>query len=218
MEITCDACGYPVSSTNGDEHRTVWKCPICGSPAHRTDISDSSPDSGATDPSSATSGAERSNPADTVFQPALMMSSIMEELEPDAERDREDTGDGPLTGTELVGEIAKLPSPFLDLEAQPYLLILGARPGEERRPIVRAKTSFGRTQADVNLADPSVSSTHFQIEAFGSEFFVRDLDSRNGTFLNNNRIRYSQLLAGDQITAGRTTLIFRLSDDKIDRD
>jgi pSer/pThr/pTyr-binding forkhead associated (FHA) protein len=69
----------------------------------------------------------------------------------------------------------------------------------------------------VNLADPSVSSNHFQIEAFGSEFFVRDLESRNGTFLNNNRVRYSQLLPGDQITAGRTTLIFRLSDDQIDR-
>ncbi len=240
MEITCDACGYPISSTNGDEHRTVWKCPICGSPAHRTDLSRGSSSGGSgpaeqrplaqlsddiesrgasssSDSIPATSGTDRSNPADTVFQPALMMSSIMDELEPDAESAGEEPVDGTVTGTELVGEIAKLPSPFLDLEAQPYLLILGARPGEERRPIVRAKTSFGRTQADVNLADPSVSSIHFQIEAFGSEFFVRDLESRNGTFLNNNRIRYSQLLAGDQITAGRTTLIFRLSNDKIDR-
>jgi len=57
----------------------------------------------------------------------------------------------------------------------------------------------------------------YPIEAFGSEFFVRDLESRNGTFLNNSPVRYSQLLAGDQITAGRTTLIFRLSNDDIDR-
>jgi hypothetical protein len=239
MEITCDACGYPISSTNHDERRTVWKCPICGSPAHRTDLRDSSSsvgpgpadhrpigqlsddmesasESATTDSTPPTSSADRSNPADTVFQPALMMSSIMDELEPAAQG--EEPAHGTITGTEFVGEIANLPSPFLDLEAQPYLLILGAKPGEERRPIVRAKTSFGRTQADVNLADPSVSSTHFQIEAFGSEFFVRDLESRNGTFLNNNRVRYSQLLAGDQITAGRTTLIFRLSDDNIDRD
>ena len=236
MEITCDACGYPVSSADGDEHRTVWKCPICGSPAHRTDTAEP-PAREATGVAAAhltdeieiqthtterestpkDSTADRSNPADTVFQPALMMNSIMDELEPGQEREVEEPVDATLTGTELIGERAQLPSPFLDLESQPYLLILGARPGEERRPIVRAKTSFGRKEADVNLADPSVSSNHFQIEAFGSEFFVRDLESRNGTFLNNNRVRYSQLLPGDQITAGRTTLIFRLSDDQIDR-
>ena len=44
---------------------------------------------------------------------------------------------------------------------------------------------------------------------------IEDLESRNGTYLNKNRIRYSQLLPGDQITAGRTTLTFRLSDDAI---
>jgi len=163
------------------------------------------------------SSPDRSNPADTVFQPALMMDSIMDELEPGHEGGEVQQAVSMTTGTELIAEETQLPSPFLDLETQPYLLILGARPGEERRPIVRAKTSFGRKEADVNLADPSVSSVHFQIEAFGSEFFVRDLASRNGTFLNNSRIRYSQLLPGDQITAGRTSLIFRLSDDQIDR-
>lgn len=236
MEITCDACGYPISSADEDEHRTVWKCPICGSPAHRSDASDPPSDEArgvaavhltdeieiqsdttANRPTLKSPTAERSNPADTVFQPALMMNSIMDELEPSQDGGDEKAVDDPLTGTELIGEKAQLPSPFLDLEAQPYLLILGARPGEERRPIVRAKTSFGRKEADVNLDDPSVSSAHFQIEAFGSEFFVRDLESRNGTFLNDNRVRYSQLLAGDQITAGRTTLIFRLSNDQIDR-
>ena len=240
MEITCDNCGYPFSSTDSDDSRTEWRCPICGSPAHRTDQvvgSGGRQDSGSAElraanltdeieieteeraiGRSAAASPNRSNPADTVFQPALMMDSIMDELEPGDEGGQVQQADSTATGTEFIAEETQLPSPFLDLEAQPYLLILGARPGEERRPIVRAKTSFGRKEADVNLADPSVSSAHFQIEAFGSEFFVRDLTSRNGTYLNNNRIRYSQLLPGDQITAGRTTLIFRLSDDQIDRD
>jgi pSer/pThr/pTyr-binding forkhead associated (FHA) protein len=80
-----------------------------------------------------------------------------------------------------------------------------------------AKTVFGRHDADVALDDPAISSQHFQIEAFGREFFLRDLDSRNGTFLNGSQVRYSQVLPGDQITAGKTSLIFRLSDDRIDR-
>lgn len=241
MEIICDNCGYPFSSTGSDDSRTEWKCPICGSAAHRADPTPASGDDGhsrgfdskdshltdevvieteerAIQETPRRSTSSRSNPADTVFQPALMMSSIMDELEPGQVDGAAQQVASTTTGTELIAQKAELPSPFLDLETQPYLLILGARPGEERRPIVRAKTSFGRQEADVNLADPSVSSTHFQIEAFGSEFFLRDLSSRNGTFLNTNRVRYSQLLPGDQITAGRTTLIFRLSDDQIGRD
>lgn len=242
MEITCDNCGYPFDSADSDDSRTEWRCPICGSPAHRADqpvgirqretdesrelqaanltdeIEIEIDDRVAGSSAQASSVSSPANPADTVFQPALMMDSIMDELEPASESGELQQAASTATGTDLISEETQLPSPFLDLEAQPYLLILGARPGEERRPIVRAKTSFGRTEADVNLADPSVSSAHFQIEAFGAEFFVRDLASRNGTFLNNNRIRYSQLLPGDQITAGRTTLIFRLSDDQIGRD
>ncbi len=242
MEVTCDNCEYPFSPPEGDGTRTEWRCPICGSPAHRTDQAtghrddenrpkslgsktadlldeiEIEPDSQANPGTPGFSPPDRVNPADTVFQPALMMDSIMDELEPAQTDSRTEQAASTTTGTELMTEKTELPSPFLDLETQPYLLILGARPGEERRPIVRARTSFGRKEADVNLADPSVSTTHFQIEAFGSEFFVRDLESRNGTFLNSNRIRYSQLLPGDQITAGRTTLIFRLSNDEIGRD
>jgi hypothetical protein len=244
MEIICDTCGYPFSSVEPDDSRTEWRCPICGSPAHRidptgvpanpieTELAGSAvrtmPDGDSLDSGDPTckpaphrtsaATSDRSNPADTVFQPALMMKSIIDELSPEEQDAQPPEASSTSTGTEWIAGKSELPSPFLDLETQPYLLILGARPGEERRPIVRARTSFGRKEADVNLADPSVSATHFQIEAFGSEFFVRDLESRNGTFVNNNRIRYSQLLPGDQITAGRTTVIFRLSDDAIGRD
>lgn len=239
MDITCDTCGYPFSADD-DDPRSEWKCPICGSAAHKSTPSSSPSNHGLDDgaersdthltdeiaitveqktprPSPQGGSTDRSNPADTVFQPALMMNAIMDELEPSPDAAESQEPISSMTGTELIPEKADLPSPFLDLETQPYILILGARPGEEQRPIVRARTSFGRKEADVNLADPSVSATHFQIEAFGSEFFLRDLESRNGTFLNNSPVRYSQLLAGDQITAGRTTLIFRLSNDDIDR-
>jgi len=156
-------------------------------------------------------------PADTVFQPALMMESIMDELE--TEPDKPEVAIPTEPGTEtLETDPSALPSPYLQLDVEAYLLILGGPPGQERRPLARAKTTCGRQDADIELDDPAVSAVHFQIEAFGKEFFVRDLDSRNGTFLNGTLVGYSQLLPGDQITAGKTSLIFRISDDLIDRD
>lgn len=96
-------------------------------------------------------------------------------------------------------------------------MVVGARSGSERLALTAARTTFGREEADVNLSDGTVSRRHFQIEAMGKEFFIRDLESRNGTFLNGSKVRYSQLLPGDEIVAGGTALIFRLSDDGIGR-
>ncbi len=110
-----------------------------------------------------------------------------------------------------------MPSPPLRLEVDAYLMVLGARSGSERLSLSVARTTFGREEADVNLSDRAVSRRHFQIEAMGREFFIRDLESHNGTFLNGAKIRYSQLLPGDEIVAGNMVLIFRLSDDGIDR-
>ena len=122
------------------------------------------------------------------------------------------------TGTQaLQVDPSDLRSPPLQLEVDAFFLVLGAPAGEEKLSIPRAKTVFGRGEVDVKLADPTISASHFQVEAFGKEFFVRDAGSRNGTYLNGTKIQYSQILPGDQVTIGKTTLIFRTSDDKIDR-
>ena len=202
MAWLCDNCGHEADLTRTDPENGVWRCPHCGAEA-RMDSTEVQPPA--------------DEPADTVFQPALMMESIMDELEGGTSEPTIDAANEPGTET-LETDPSTLPSPYLQLDVEAYLLILGASPGQERRPLVRAKTTFGRRHADVVLEDPAVSSQHFQIEAFGKEFFVRDLDSRNGTLLNGTKIRYSQLLAGDQITAGKTTMTFRTSDDLIDRE
>ena len=101
MDITCDNCAYPFTSPDEDADRTEWKCPICGSPAHPADPDvepamepGKPPGLGAQDAnltdeieivtedrpgqgSSPAPQADGSNPADTVFQPALMMNTIM---------------------------------------------------------------------------------------------------------------------------------------------
>lgn len=98
-----------------------------------------------------------------------------------------------------------------------FLLRIGGRPGSERLAIPWARTVVGRREADLRLADAAVSARHFQIESIGAEFFVRDLGSRNGTWLNGHRVRYAELRPGDALRAGGTELVFRTADDGIAR-
>lgn len=202
MAWRCKECGHEADLTRTDPENGGWHCPKCGAAATLE---------------SAEVRPPVDEPADTVFQPALMMESIMDELESAPDDHRAPSPNEPGTET-LETDPSALPSPYLQLDVEAYLLILGASPGQERRPLARAKTTFGRRKTDIVIEDPAISSLHFQIEAFGKEFFLRDLDSRNGTLLNGTKVRYSQLLPGDQITAGKTTMTFRTSDDLIDRD
>lgn len=207
MAWHCRSCKLDMDSAQPDATTGTWRCPSCGAEVALAPTEVQPP---AAEPTLSNDDGS-ADPAETVFQPALMMESIMDELDSE-----EPTPTGPGT-EELAAGPETAPAPYLQLEVEAYLLILGASPGEEKRPLSRAKTVFGRQDADVALDDPAVSGAHFQIEAFGREFFLRDLGSRNGTFLNGTQVRYSQVLPGDQITAGKTSLIFRLSDDRIDR-
>lgn len=236
MTWQCDSCGHSLESVPTDSTSGRLRCPKCSAevklaaaaatPAASAEgetVTVSAEELAArAEPESATPGdggpsfAPEEDSVETVFQPVLMVESIMDELR--TKPAGEQTGhDEPGTET-LETDPSALPSPFLEIDVEAFLLLLGAAPGQEKRPLIRAKTTFGRRGADVELDDAAVSGLHFQIEAFGKEFFLRDLDSRNGTFLNGTKVRYSQLLPGDQVTAGKTTLIFRTSDDLIDRD
>lgn len=61
-------------------------------------------------------------------------------------------------------------------------------------------------EADVCLADPSVSSQHIAIRAAGSGVQVRDLGSRNGVRVNGQLVAAASLGPGDEVTLGHTTL------------
>lgn len=98
-----------------------------------------------------------------------------------------------------------------------FLLQVGAEAGRERLALPWACTVVGRREGDLRLADLTVSARHFQIESIGAEFYVRDLGSRNGTWLNGHRVRYAELRPGDALRAGRTDLVFRLAGDGISR-
>jgi adenylate cyclase len=85
------------------------------------------------------------------------------------------------------------------------------KPGGERVPVA-GKLSLGRTNAnDVVLAEERVSRRHAIIHGQDpAEFWLVDLGSRNGTFVNQHRVfQPVRLREADKIQVGPFTLIFR---------
>ncbi len=68
-----------------------------------------------------------------------------------------------------------------------------------------------RDDADLSIAtDAAVSGMHALLERAGATWCVRDLGSRNGTFVNGERLFGERVLRdGDEIIVGRTRLVFR---------
>jgi DNA-binding CsgD family transcriptional regulator len=59
-------------------------------------------------------------------------------------------------------------------------------------------------------ADPTLSRLHAVLERYGAGWCVRDLDSRNGTFVNGQRVwRERPLRPGDELRIGATRLTYR---------
>ena len=66
----------------------------------------------------------------------------------------------------------------------------------------------GRRKGDIPLSDSKVSNRHAEFKILGPEaYFVLDLASTNGTFLNGARIERQQLLGGEEIRVGDTLLL-----------
>jgi two-component system NtrC family sensor kinase len=69
--------------------------------------------------------------------------------------------------------------------------------------------SIGRTHShSIRLHDTEVSRNHAEIIRRGDTYQVRDLGSSNGTFVNGRAINERDLITGDQIQIGRTTLLY----------
>jgi Nif-specific regulatory protein len=72
-------------------------------------------------------------------------------------------------------------------------------------------TSIGRESANrLCISDPSVSRRHSVIEREGDEFKINDLESLNGTFVNDVPIKERALEHGDRIRVGDYLFVFLL--------
>jgi pSer/pThr/pTyr-binding forkhead associated (FHA) protein len=69
------------------------------------------------------------------------------------------------------------------------------------------RTTIGRVEDNTfQIADPSVSSHHCEVHLRGSDIFIRDLNSTNGSFINGNKIEESILKPGQVLRLGQVEL------------
>ena len=87
-----------------------------------------------------------------------------------------------------------------------HLTILnGTHAGHSVQVTAGTPRTFGRAaQADVVLQDVYLSDVHFALYCDEQGARVRDLQSHNGTFVNNAPVTDATLAAGDRISAGQT--------------
>ncbi|HEV7475345.1 MAG TPA: sigma 54-interacting transcriptional regulator [Pyrinomonadaceae bacterium] len=66
------------------------------------------------------------------------------------------------------------------------------------------------TNATLCVADASVSRRHSQIQKEEEQFFIEDLESLNGTFINDVPVKHRKLQHGDRVRIGDSQFIFLL--------
>lgn len=72
-------------------------------------------------------------------------------------------------------------------------------------------TYIGRDPKDnIQIAYKKISRNHALVTLESGRYFLKDLGSRNGTYLNNERIQEAPLISRDKITIGNRTFLFLL--------
>ena len=95
--------------------------------------------------------------------------------------------------------------------------------GRERGLVDKPITIGRDAEAGLQILDRSASRFHCEVFPVGGMWFVRDLDSKNGTHINDEKLKDEELLrAGDVIKIGTTEMVFETGaasteDDSSDR-
>src|SRR3982750_2887258 len=87
------------------------------------------------------------------------------------------------------------------------LIILNQGMSGRAYDLVAERTSVGRVEDNAfQITDPSVSSHHCEIQLRGPDIVIRDLNSTNGSYINDARITESILKPGQTLRLGQVEL------------
>jgi pSer/pThr/pTyr-binding forkhead associated (FHA) protein len=119
---------------------------------------------------------------------------------------------GPSTASYRVGETGEIEA--IDLQAvagRGATLVIRAGGGRagETFPLEGERLSVGRRpDSDIFLDDVTVSRDHAIIVTRGSDHYLDDCGSLNGTYVNRRRIDSHRLADGDELQIGKYKLAF----------
>lgn len=127
---------------------------------------------------------------------------------PDVERTTAAIDIGALDLTSILDGV-----PTLEPGTGMFVVVRGPNAGA-RFLLDRDRISVGRhPDCEIFLHDVTVSRRHTEIRRDGRMFFIRDLGSLNGTYVNGERVDERALEGGDEVQIGRFKLLFLGSDE-----
>jgi hypothetical protein len=89
-----------------------------------------------------------------------------------------------------------------------FLVLEGVDKGRVFRDLP-VPCTIGREEGNaLRLNDERISRYHAKIQFEDGDVIITDLDSTNGTRVNNTTVQIRRLRAGDQVSVGRTMLLF----------
>ena len=75
--------------------------------------------------------------------------------------------------------------------------------------------TIGRSpEADLVILDEKASRLHCGIRLWDGDFYIKDLKSKNGTFVNDQRIDIARLNPGDRVRIGKFQFVFEVDASK----
>ncbi len=120
----------------------------------------------------------------------------------------QDTTDsiGPVEGTGILDAVeANLP------KGVGILLVRGGTDSGSWFALDRSVSRVGRhPDSDIVLDDVTVSRRHAEVSRTNAGYYLSDVGSLNGTYLNQARTDESQLHSGDEVQVGKYRFIFLL--------
>jgi pSer/pThr/pTyr-binding forkhead associated (FHA) protein len=120
----------------------------------------------------------------------------------------------PATVATAQPQAAASGGPTLSSTEAPLVATLTADDGT-MHPLLEESLTIGRTAANaIALRDPSVSAKHARIIRSAEGFAIEDIGSRNGTYVNSEKLTEKRLLVeGDLVRLGKIILTFNLASE-----
>lgn len=133
------------------------------------------------------------------FVLSSMLPPRLSDLDDDVEQTR--------VGNTVVGAPAYRPQTAPARKTAYLTVMAGARAGEVLQ-LVNDETILGRgPQSTVHLDSDGVSRKHARIVKQGDDFILEDLGSTNGTWIDEQRIKFRKLNDGDRIQIGTEVIV-----------
>jgi predicted Zn finger-like uncharacterized protein len=108
----------------------------------------------------------------------------------------------------VMGGTSKLPSG----KRVSLVVIQGPMQGSIFR-VMKPELTIGRSGTDVIIDDPEVSGKHCMLEVHGTYGVLTDMESTNGTFVDEQPIKRQRLEHLGEFRLGTTTIMFAVAEE-----